>query len=85
MIGFLAQRQRLSNRRCHEVIQFEHGGFIYIAGIDRFDNGRPAEVFLPSPKPAPRWKQKLVMPQSSRRWLPNMGHATSRSDEIRFN
>ena len=45
-----AQRQRLPNRRCHEVIQFEHGGFTYIAGIGRFDDGRLAEVFLTAAK-----------------------------------
>ena len=50
MSGFQAQRQRLPNRRCHEVIQFEHGGFTYIAGIGRFADERLAEVFLTAAK-----------------------------------
>jgi hypothetical protein len=39
-------RQRLANRRGHEVVAFEHGGIRYCAGIGRFDDGRLAEVFL---------------------------------------
>jgi hypothetical protein len=39
-------RQRLPNRRGHEVVAFEHGGIRYVAGIGRFDDGRLAEVFL---------------------------------------
>ena len=50
MTRFQAQRQPLPNRRRHEVIQFEHGGFTYIAGIGRFDDGRLAEVFLTAAK-----------------------------------
>jgi hypothetical protein len=50
MTEFRAQRQRLPNRRFHEIIQFEHGGFTYIAGIGRFDDGRLAEVFLNAAK-----------------------------------
>jgi hypothetical protein len=41
-----AARERLPNRREHEVLDFEHGGFRYIGGIGRFDDGRVAEVFL---------------------------------------
>ena len=44
------QRERLLNRRLHEVVQFEHGGFPYVAGIGRFDDGRLAEVFLNADK-----------------------------------
>lgn len=44
-------RQRLPNRRRHELIDFTLGGFTYTAGIGRFDDGRLAEVFLdPSAK-----------------------------------
>jgi hypothetical protein len=44
------QRQRLPNRRSHEIVQFEHGAFTYTAGIGRFDDGRLAEVFLTASK-----------------------------------
>ncbi len=44
-------RQRLPNRRSHELINFTLGGFTYIAGIGRFDDGSLAEIFLdPSAK-----------------------------------
>jgi hypothetical protein len=39
-------RRRLPNRREHELLDFEHGGFRYIGGIGRFEDGRLAEVFL---------------------------------------
>ena len=42
-------RQRLSQRRAHELVDFEHGGHRYTAGIGRFDDGRLAEVFLNVP------------------------------------
>jgi hypothetical protein len=42
--------ERLLNRRLHEVVQFEHGGFTYLAGIGRFDDGRLAELFLTAAK-----------------------------------
>lgn len=42
-------RQRLPQRRAHEVIDFEHGGYRYTAGIGRFDDGRLAEIFLNVP------------------------------------
>lgn len=41
-----AARERLPNRRAHELLDFEHGGFRYIGGIGRFEDGRLAEVFL---------------------------------------
>lgn len=41
-----AQRRRLPDRRRHEVIEFDHGGFRYAAGLGRFDDGNLAEVFL---------------------------------------
>lgn len=42
-------RQRLSHRRAHELLDFEHGGHRYTAGIGRFDDGRLAEVFINAP------------------------------------
>ena len=46
----MTERNRLPNRRAHEVIEFTHGSFRYVAGIGRFGNGDLAEVFLSSPK-----------------------------------
>jgi len=45
-------RRRLPNRRAHLVLDFEHGGFAYTAGIGFFDDARrqPAEIFLTTPK-----------------------------------
>jgi hypothetical protein len=43
-------RARLRNRRPHELLDFEHGGFRFTAGIGRFDDGRLAEIFLTSTK-----------------------------------
>lgn len=39
-------RQALPNHRGHWLVDFEHGGFKYTAGIGRFADGRLAEVFL---------------------------------------
>jgi|SRR5215472_4591175 len=39
-------RERLANRRSHELIDFDHRGYRYTAGIGRFTDGRPAEIFL---------------------------------------
>jgi hypothetical protein len=39
-------RRRLANRRAHELVDFEHGGFRFTAGIGRFENGGLAEIFL---------------------------------------
>ena len=39
-------RERLPNRRPHELLDFEHAGFRFTAGIGRFDDGRLAEIFL---------------------------------------
>lgn len=39
-------RERLPNRRPHEVISFVHAGFAYVAGVGRFADGRPGEIFL---------------------------------------
>lgn len=42
----MSDRERLRNRRGHEVVEFDHTGMRCLAGIGRFDDGRPAEVFL---------------------------------------
>ena len=39
-------RQRISDRRQHEVIEFEHDGLGYVLGIGRFEDGAVAEIFL---------------------------------------
>jgi|SRR6516165_4076921 hypothetical protein len=51
MIG-APTRRRLPNRRVHLVLDFEHGGFSYTAGVGFFeDDGRqPAEIFLTTGK-----------------------------------
>jgi ribonucleoside-diphosphate reductase alpha chain len=45
-----AARKRLPNRRLHVVLDFEHRGFRYTAGLGRFSDGRLAEIFLDSAK-----------------------------------
>lgn len=42
----MTARERLLKRRSHEVVAFEHGGIRYIAGLDRFNDGNLAEIFL---------------------------------------
>jgi ribonucleoside-diphosphate reductase alpha chain len=42
----MSTRRRLPNRREHELIEFEHGGLRYTAGIGRFNDGALAEIFL---------------------------------------
>jgi ribonucleoside-diphosphate reductase alpha chain len=44
------RRRRLPNRRAAELIDFEHGGMRYTAGVSRFPDGRVAEVFLHTAK-----------------------------------
>jgi hypothetical protein len=43
-------RERLPNRRGHELLDFEHAGIHYTAGVGRFDDGSVAEVFLNTAK-----------------------------------
>jgi hypothetical protein len=43
-------RERFPNRRGHELLNFEHAGIRYTAGIGRFGDGRIAEVFLNTTK-----------------------------------
>ena len=46
MIAAAETRRWLPNRRCHELLSFEHGGIYYTAGFGRFENGDLAEIFL---------------------------------------
>jgi ribonucleoside-diphosphate reductase alpha chain len=46
----MTTRQRLPNRRGHELLDFEHGGIRYMAGAGRFDDGGLAEIFLTTAK-----------------------------------
>ena len=46
----MSDRERLANRRRHEVLEFRHAGFAYIAGVGRFEDGRLAEIFLSAAK-----------------------------------
>jgi hypothetical protein len=46
----MGPRQLLPNRRGHELLDFEHGGIRYTAGVGRFEDGRPAEIFLNTAK-----------------------------------
>ena len=48
--GVTTGRLRLPNRRGHELLDFEHSGIRYTAGIGRFDNGALAEIFLSAHK-----------------------------------
>jgi hypothetical protein len=43
-------RERLPNRRLHELVDFDHAGIRYTAGIGRFPDGRLAEIFLNTAK-----------------------------------
>jgi YD repeat-containing protein len=46
-----AARERLPNRRAHELIDFTTpDGFRYTAGLGYFDDGRLAEIFLNAEK-----------------------------------
>jgi hypothetical protein len=39
-------RRRLPQRRSHQLLDFEHGGHRYTAGVGHFEDGQLAEVFL---------------------------------------
>lgn len=45
-----AGRKRLPDRRSHEIINFHHNGFAYVAGVGRYEDGRAAEIFLNAEK-----------------------------------
>jgi hypothetical protein len=42
-------RERLKNRRPHDVRAFEYAGIKYVVGLGRFSDGRLAEVFFNVP------------------------------------
>jgi len=42
----MTARERLPNLRGHELVDFEHAGISYTAGVGRFEDGRLAEIFL---------------------------------------
>jgi hypothetical protein len=44
-------RERLSDRRRSESFEFTHVGITYVASVERFEDGRVAEVFLSATKP----------------------------------
>jgi ribonucleoside-diphosphate reductase alpha chain len=46
----MTERERLPNRRGHEIVEFQHGGFAYLGGVGRFPDGRLAELFLNAAK-----------------------------------
>jgi hypothetical protein len=46
----MTARQRLPDRRACETFNFELNGFRYVATVSRFDDGRPAEIFLGNDK-----------------------------------
>ena len=46
----MGSRQRLPNRREHELLTFEHDGIRYTAGVGRFADGGLAEIFLSTAK-----------------------------------
>src|SRR5262249_14933162 len=43
-------RERLPNRRRHDVIEVEHAGFRLVIGFGRFNDSRLAEVFVSTHK-----------------------------------
>ena len=43
-------RERLPNRRDHETVELDHGGFHFVVGIGRFADGRLAELFFSTVK-----------------------------------
>src|SRR6516162_6031704 len=48
--GIMTGRRRLPNRRGHELLDFEHAGIRYTAGVGRFEDGGVAEIFLNAAK-----------------------------------
>ena len=43
-------RERLPNRRRHEVSEFTHGRVRFALGVGFFANGQPAETFITAPQ-----------------------------------
>lgn len=46
----MTARERLKNRRSHEVFAVEHGTMKFTAGMGRFPDGRLAELFITTNK-----------------------------------
>ncbi len=44
-------RERLPNRRDHETVELDHGGFHFVVGVGRFADGRLAEMFFSTSRP----------------------------------
>jgi hypothetical protein len=42
----MTAREKLPQRRAHELLDFEHAGFRFTLGFGRFRDGRLAEIFL---------------------------------------
>ena len=42
----MSERERLSNRRVHEIFDFEAMGLQITAGVGRYPDGRIGEIFL---------------------------------------
>ena len=45
----LQLRRRLPQRRFHELLDFEHAGYCYTAGLGFFETGELAEIFINVP------------------------------------
>jgi ribonucleoside-diphosphate reductase alpha chain len=43
-------RQRLPNRRLHQITVVEHGGFKLVVGVGRYSDGRLGELFIDTVK-----------------------------------
>jgi hypothetical protein len=46
----MSSRERLLNRRRHEVSEFIHGRVRFALGVGFFPNGHPAETFITAPQ-----------------------------------
>ena len=46
----MVERERLTDRRKAELLDFEHDGRLWTATIGRYLDGRVAEIFLDAPK-----------------------------------
>jgi hypothetical protein len=46
----VSERERLSNRRVHEIFDFEAMGFRLTVGVGRYPDGRIGELFLDNRK-----------------------------------
>src|SRR5258705_13278107 len=43
------QRRRLPQRRLHQLVDFQHAGYRYTAGLGYFDTGELGEIFINVP------------------------------------